>query len=262
MRPAMVLTVLRREWMELLRNPLLLATIIGPPVFLTLAPLAIGSFVRGEPLPADLVDQLRRIRPEWAALSLDDLALAYGFQQFLLFFLMMPAFIPLSIATFSIIGEKQSRSLEAVLATPVRTSELLTGKALAALTPGLLGGGLAYAAFVVLVGALFGPTLRSVVAGPDWVAAVVLLGPAIGLLAIVLGIIVSARVSDPRTAQQVGAIIVVPLVAATIAQASGAFAIGPAGYVAAAAVTFLVAIAGLRVAVAVFGRESILTRWR
>jgi ABC-2 type transport system permease protein len=262
MRLAMVLTILRREWAELLRNPLLLATIVGPPIVLTIAPLAVGGFVRGEPLPAELVDQLRRVRPEWSRLSNDDLGLAYGFQQFLLFFLMMPAFIPLSIATFSIIGEKQSRSLEAVLATPVRTSELLTGKALAALTPGLLGGGLAYVAFVALVGALFGQVLRDVVAGADWIAAVVLLGPAIGLLAIVLGIIVSARVSDPRTAQQVGAIIVVPLVAATIAQASGAFAIGPLGYALSAFVTLVVALIGLRIAVVVFGRESILTRWR
>jgi ABC-2 type transport system permease protein len=261
MRFAMVLTILRREWAELLRNPLLLATIVGPPIVLTIAPLAVGGFVRGEPLPAELVDQLRRVRPEWSRLS-NDLGLAYGFQQFLLFFLMMPAFIPLSIATFSIIGEKQSRSLEAVLATPVRTSELLTAKALAALTPGLLGGGLAYVAFVALVGALFGQVLRDVVAGADWIAAVVLLGPAIGLLAIVLGIIVSARVSDPRTAQQVGAIIVVPLVAATIAQASGAFAIGPLGYALSAFVTLVVALIGLRIAVVVFGRESILTRWR
>ena len=34
----------------------------------------------------------------------------------------MPAYIPLSIATFSIIGEKQARSLEPVLAAPIRTS--------------------------------------------------------------------------------------------------------------------------------------------
>ncbi len=262
MRIPMILTILRREWAELLRNPLLLATIVGPPIVLTVAPLAVGVLVRGEPMPADLVEQLRKVRPDWSGLSNDDLALAYGFQQFLLFFLMMPAFIPLSIATFSIIGEKQSRSLEAVLATPVRTSELLTGKALAALTPGLIGGGLAYVAFVLLVGGLFGPVLQGIVAGPDWLAAVILLGPTIGLLAIVLGIIVSARVSDPRTAQQVGAIIVVPLVAATIAQATGAFAIGPVGYAIAAVVTLAIALIGLRVAVSVFGRESILTRWR
>ena len=34
----------------------------------------------------------------------------------------MPAYIPLSIATFSIIGEKQARTLEPVLATPIRTA--------------------------------------------------------------------------------------------------------------------------------------------
>ena len=48
----------------------------------------------------------------------------------------MPAYIPLSIATFIIIGEKQARSLEPVLAAPIRTVELLAGKAIAALVPG------------------------------------------------------------------------------------------------------------------------------
>ena len=52
----------------------------------------------------------------------------------------MPAYIPLSIATFSIIGEKLARSLEPVLAAPIRTSELLAGKAVAALVPGVLAG--------------------------------------------------------------------------------------------------------------------------
>ena len=50
-----------------------------------------------------------------------ELAGAFAVQQFLAFFLLMPAYIPLSIATFSIIGEKQARTLEPVLATPIRT---------------------------------------------------------------------------------------------------------------------------------------------
>ena len=60
-------------------------------------------------------------RPEWARSPPSELAGAFAVQQFLAFFLLMPAYIPLSIATFSIIGEKQARTLEPVLATPIRT---------------------------------------------------------------------------------------------------------------------------------------------
>ena len=65
-------------------------------------------------------------------------------------FLLMPATVPLAIASYSIVGEKQTRSLEAVLATPIRTTELLAGKAVAALVPGILAAWAAYAVMVAL----------------------------------------------------------------------------------------------------------------
>ena len=46
------------------------------------------------------------------------------------FFLMMPLIIPMSIAAQSIVGEKQYKSLEPLLATPIKTGELLFAKAL------------------------------------------------------------------------------------------------------------------------------------
>ena len=90
-------------------------------------------------LPPELATQVLAQRPEWAAFTPAELAGAFAVQQFLAFFLLMPAYIPLSIATFSIIGEKQARTLEPVLATPIRTVELLAGKAIAALVPGVAG---------------------------------------------------------------------------------------------------------------------------
>ena len=46
--------------------------------------------------------------------------------------------IAISFATFSIVDEKLSGSLEALLATPVRTWELLLGKALSGAVPALV----------------------------------------------------------------------------------------------------------------------------
>ena len=111
----------------------------------------------------------------------------------------MPAYIPLSIATFSIIGEKQARTLEPVLATPIRTVELLTGKAVAALVPGVLAGWVTYVAFVVLASFVYGPNLFGVVTDSSWLVGVFVLGPAVGLSSVVAGVIVSARVNDPRS---------------------------------------------------------------
>ena len=163
-------------------------------------------------LPQALLDQVLAQRPEWASFSASELAGAFAVQQFLVFFLLMPAYIPLSIATFSIIGEKQARTLEPVLATPIRTGELLAGKAIAALVPGVVAGWVTYVVFVVLASVVYGPNLFGVVTDGSWLAGVFALGPAVGLSSVVAGVIVSSRVNDPRVAQQVGGIVIVPII--------------------------------------------------
>ena len=254
--------VLGREAEEILLNRLLLVSILLPPLVLVVAPVVVGGLVASEPLPPAFAGQLLTQRPDWAGLDRDQLTVAFTVQQFVAFFLMLPGYVPLSIATFSIVGEKQSRSLEAVLATPVRTSELLGGKAIAALVPGILACWLAYGALVLLGAAIHGSWFVRIVSDGSWLAAVFLLGPAVGFLSVVLGIIVSSRVNDPRTAQQVGAVVVVPVVAITLLQATGTTIVGPAGYAALAVVVLAAALVALRLGVGLFARESILTRWR
>ena len=51
-------------------------------------------------------------------------------------FMLIPLFIPVNIAAYSIVGEKTTHSLEPLLATPISTGELLAGKNLASVIPG------------------------------------------------------------------------------------------------------------------------------
>ena len=262
MRPAIVGTILWREWYETVRNRLLMSTILIPPIALTIAPIALAAAVGDSVLPPELVAQVLSQKPEWSTFTPGELAGAFAVQQFLVFFLLMPAYIPLSIATYSIIGEKQSRSLEPVLAAPIRTSELLAGKAIAALVPGVLSGWATYAIFVVLASLVYGPALFGVVTDLSWLAGVFLLGPAVGLSSVVAGVIVSARVNDPRVAQQIGGVVILPVIALVLVQATGTLLVGPLGYLVLSAIVVLVSLEGLRVGVRLFDREAILTRWR
>ena len=262
MRAAIVWTILRREWMETLRNRLLLSTILVPPVLLTVAPIILAGAVGERTLPADLARQILSQKPEWASFSPSELAGAFAVQQFLVFFLLMPAYIPLSIATFSIIGEKQARSLEPVLAAPIRTVELLAGKAIAALVPGVLAGWVTYVTFVLLASVVYGRALFGVVTDGSWLAGVFLLGPAVGLSSVVAGVIVSARVNDPRVAQQIGGVVIVPIVGLVLVQATGTLLVGPSGYVLLTLIVLVLSLVGLRIGVRLFDREAILTRWR
>ena len=262
MRATIIWTVLRREFIETLRNRLLVSTILVPPILLTIAPIILAGAVGDRALPPELAGQILSQKPEWTSFTPAELAGAFAVQQFLVFFLLMPAYIPLSIATFSIIGEKQSRSLEPVLAAPIRTVELLAGKAIAALVPGVLAGWATYIVFVGLASAVYGPALFGVVTDASWLAGVFLLGPAVGLSSVVAGVIVSARVNDPRVAQQIGGVIIVPIVGLVLVQATATVLVGALGYVVMALVILAVSLEGLRVGVRLFDREAILTRWR
>ncbi len=261
MRRSIVGTILWREWYETVRNRLLMSTILIPPIALTIAPIVLAAAVGDSALPPELAAQVLSQKPEWSTFTPAELAGAFAVQQFLVFFLLMPAYIPLSIATYSIIGEKQSRSLEPVLAAPIRTSELLAGKAIAALVPGVLSGWATYAIFVVLASLVYGPALFGVVTDLSWLAGVFLLGPAVGLSSVVAGVIVSARVNDPRVAQQIGGVVILPVIALVLLQATGTLLVGPLGYLVLSGIVLLVSLEGLRVGVRLFGREAILTRW-
>jgi ABC-2 type transport system permease protein len=262
MRRDVLAAIVGREFDEIVRNRLLLFSILVPPVVLVVAPLAAGGLVQTRPLPHDIAVAVVQQRPDWAGLEPGQLSLAFTVQQFLVYFLLMPAYIPLSIATYSIIGEKQSRSLEAVLATPVRTIELLAGKSIAALVPGIAAGWATFAAFVALAWLLHGAWLATIVTDGSWLAGTFLLGPALGFVSVVAGTLVSSRVNDPRTGQQIAGFVLVPLIGFTVLQATGTVIVGALGYALTALVFLVAGLVGLRLGVGLFGRETILTRWR
>ena len=70
-------------------------------------------------------------------------------QAFSSMFLLMPMILPSIIAAYSIVGEKTNHTLEPLLATPVKTWELLTAKMLASFIPSMVLTWLAGSIFVV-----------------------------------------------------------------------------------------------------------------
>lgn len=183
-------------------------------------------------------------------------------QQFLLLFLLTPITGAMALASHAVVGEKQARTLEPLLATPITTVELLLAKVLGALWPSLAfsamslllyAGGIAWLA-VPGVGREMFNLRTALLAG--W------MGPTAALVALQAAIIVSSRVNDARAAQQVGVLIIVPISGLLVAQFIGAlwlsdlslFLIG-VGLL----VTWAVLVA---VSAVLFRRETILTRWR
>ena len=91
---------------------------------------------------------------------------------------------------------------------------------------------------------------------------VFVLGPLAALAALQLAVCVSSRVNDARSAQQIGALIILPLAGLLVGQLTGTVSL-TGGVIAAIAGGLVVFNVGLmRVGIALFDRESILTRWK
>lgn len=101
------------------------------------------------------------------------------------------------IAAYSVVGEKTTRSLEPLLATPVTTVELLMGKALAAVIPAVGATWACFLLFVLLMVPLgASPAVAGYILGPTWLTAIFLLSPLMAVMAVNFALMVSSRVSD------------------------------------------------------------------
>ncbi len=261
-------TVVRKEWAETLRNRTILFTWGLLSVMFLAIPLGLGLLLPSLMGPdvtsakGGLPENYLQLMPNLAGLPPLQQAQVFLLRQFLPLFLVLPVMSAISIATYSIIGEKTNRSLEAVLATPITTEQLLFGKSLASTVPAVLGTWLIFLIYAVIVIWRAGAAVARYVLDPATLTMIVLITPLVALLALGLGVLVSSRVTDPRSAQQVGVIVILPIIALMIGQSIGLFILGlPYVFMAAIVLAILdglVFVIGVRI----FQRETILTRWR
>jgi ABC-2 type transport system permease protein len=87
-------------------------------------------------------------------------------------------------------------------------------------------------------------------------------GPLLTILAVCIAVIVSSRVTDPRVAEQLAGVIVLPLILLLTGQSIGFFLINRTMIVVAAAVIALLDIGLVYLTIKTFERENILTRWK
>jgi ABC-2 type transport system permease protein len=259
----------RKDAAELLRNP----GAIVPPLLMALGALFPGFLVIiGAPMIAgrtleesgdfnEAVDVIGMM-PELAGLTGNALIQAFLFHQFALLLLMVPVVSATALATHAVIGEKQSKALEPLLATPISTIELLAAKAL---TPFLFalaltwGTGALYVLGILFLGE---PGVWQTALGPRAFVLFVLVGPLIDLATLLVSVVVSSRANDPRSAQQLTSLLILPITVVFIAQLMGAFVIPVAALLLAALGLLITNAILLVVGVRVFDRETILTRWR
>jgi ABC-2 type transport system permease protein len=261
MRPGFIWAVVTKEARDLLANRLLLAAVVFPALVFASIPTAIVAFIEINELDPTQMGQIEQYLTQFP--DLDPKRAAQGFivLNFMAYFLLIPAMVPMAIATQSVIGEKTSRALEPQLATPMEVSELIIGKAIASATPAILATWAVYLLYGFVNGAITEPVMTQLIFNDVWRVAMLSLVPLICLLSVLLGILVSSRVNDARTAQQIGGFIVIPVIGVAVA----GFFSGQATFSLQQVIVGNLVVAGL-IGVSlvagnwIFDREAILTR--
>ncbi len=183
----------------------------------------------------------------------------------LLFFLMFPMVIPHSIAIYAIMSEKEQKSLEPLLATPLRTDELFLAKTLASVLPALAITWIAFGLFLAVMQFLLPSTVLELAwqqFGSIWLMTLLLFAPLAATFMTLASMAIATRVSDLRTAQLLSSFAMLPILMSAFFLIFQNLLDKPAllGGLCAALLVLDIALLGLNVKL--FRREEILTRWR
>jgi ABC-2 type transport system permease protein len=261
MRPGYIWAVIGKEVRDLLSNRLLIGAVAFPALIFASIPTGIVAFIQVNDLDPQQMGQIGQYLEMFPELPPKLAAQGFIVMNFMAYFLLIPAMVPMAIATQSVIGEKTARSLEPQLATPMEVSELLIGKAISSALPAVLATWAVFVLYGLVNGAIADPRLTNLIFNDVWRVAMLTLVPLICLLSVLLGIVVSSRVNDARTAQQLGSFIVIPIIAIAVA----GFFSGQASFnmqqviIGDLVVAVLIGLA-LVVGNWIFDREQILTR--
>src|SRR5687768_2912706 len=239
------------------------AAILYPFVIAVIVPAVTGERL-SDSGDFEIAELFFRSEPGVSNLSPEGAIQAFIFQQTLALLVGLTTVTGgMSVAAHSVIGEKQSRALEPLLATPLKTRELLAAKVLSAAIPGVVLTSVCFAAYVVLIAIFAEPGVWVTMLTGKSLGLVFILGPLAALLGLQLAVCASSRVNDPRSAQQLGAfMLIIPIGVLQIAQFVGGVVLTVPLLLGIGAVFAIGNLVVLRAAVSLFDRESILIRWK
>jgi ABC-2 type transport system permease protein len=265
--------VFSKDWMEIKRNwqvilpiailPLVISVVL--PVVLTSIPSLLPTTSQTQVNGFDtLIQNLPPNVQEQLATMNDVQSMVYVMALYFLapFFLIIPLMASSVIASDSFAGEKERKTIEALLATPISDSELFFGKMLVSFVPSMIITTISFAVYTILFDVLAFSIFNGMLLLPnlDWILMIFGLAPTIALASIGLTVIISSKVKGFREAQQISVVLLLPILALVFGQAAGAIIFGSTMITFLTAVFAVIDLAVFRIGVTTFKREEILAQ--
>jgi len=261
--------IMRKDLRQVTQNKMVwLPMIIVPAILLVIFPTVAVLLPSLAPID-DLEDlrQLEGILPASLAGPLQGLTVAQKWVMLSANYMFAPMFliIPLMVSSIlgadSFAGEKERKTLEGLLYTPLSDTELVMAKLLSALVPALAIEVVSFVLYGLIVnlagsrvmGRIFFPSMT-------WWPLVFWLGPAIAVAGLGATILVSSKAKSFMEAQQLSGMLVLPIVILMIGQLSGLFFVGIGLIMGVGLLAWLVGIWLVWIGAKTFARSEIIAR--
>jgi len=273
-RGVVVIALPRRDW-EAMRavvtkdfravrraKAVVLPMLIVPFLLLVVLPFGIGLVARSahstdlhnvlNKLPGGMARPILRQPPrEQLVILVDGYLLAP-------LFLIVPLMVASVLAADAFAGEKERRTLEALLHLPIAERDLFYAKVLGAWLPAVAISWLGFVVFAVVANWVAWPVVHRVfVPTVLWTVMIVWLAPGVAALGMGIMVRVSARARTAQEANQLGGAVVLPLIFATVAQSTGLLLVSLPVALGVGAVVWAIAIALLARGASLFTRDRL-----
>jgi ABC-2 type transport system permease protein len=219
-------TLITKEWLELKSNKqALLPVAILPLIFTVVMPVSM-ILAQSKMENTSQIEQLLKNFPiQFLPGNLTISQQALYFQLIYLFspfFLIIPVMIASIIAANSFAGEKERRTIEGLLYTPISDQELVLGKIAASFIPAVIVSILSFVLYCLIVDIMSFPIFHYLILpNLTWLILIFWLSPAISFASFAVVVAISQRAKTVWSAQQSSALMVVPIVALVASQATG-----------------------------------------
>jgi len=200
---------------------------IVPIVLTVIIPLAIliaASYIgKDSNMIRQLGPLIKKLPSEYTAYNpaqlLIKIVINYMFPSY---FLIIPIMCSGIIGASSFVGEKEHKTLETLLYTPISMEHLLRAKILGVFIPSYIITLLSFIAFGIVVNIGGFIHFRGLIF-PDikWLIIILWISPAINLLSLIFTVMVSAKSKTFQEAQQVSGLLVLPVILILVGQMTG-----------------------------------------
>jgi len=173
-------------------------------------------------------------------------------------FLIVPLMVASVLAADAFAGEKERRTLEALLHLPIAERDLFYAKVLGAWVPAVVISWVGFVIFAVVANGVAWPVVHRVfVPTVLWMVMILWLAPGVAALGMGVMVRVSARARTAQEANQLGGAVILPLIFAAVAQSTGLLLVSLPIAMGVGAVVWMAALALLARGAARFTRDRL-----